>query len=560
MSMTFGRIVKAKDNKGNIYQLSGEKGMPEVDGILLYGWENYIVENFKKPYSVSLLSLSTEDPIDDYRFLGASMFPTIAEGTVEEKHFFGSVKYNDEILYILLAKPDITKVYFLSKGDVQVGKVEDMREGYYKLVWFVEGSKELPDSINVMYIGLNDIEMPYRNMTSYLEPINHSPISISDQEKYNVVYDNLTGTILGNEKVESTPLLNFIKSVNTNKNWNPRNTYRLGEEVKWGESTYISLKDWNLGEQPGLSMYWQDKNDFDFLRDKHKFKIEVLNDKGKTINEYPGHLSFRTYVNTSKLYPTITFEDGYFLAAVEGDNIKPVNGILEKSVESYINGTREISLIIERDDEAEDIGEITLVFLKKAGMSGSAYYTPEAIIKEKGESSLIKQQNLTDYKQPFSIKADILKTVTSIEKAVYVLYGQGNTYYHKYSFNYTDWEIGEGNKLIIHDTYDIPFSYEYAVTFGSNLTASFTGYKGYFVDHIVKEIESGKNTEFKLMPIDDSTTTTLKIKIDGSVDIIPGESKTSQGDTIRLSNIDSNGIYTLTIDSGATHNHTFEVI
>lgn len=182
---------------------------------------------------------------------------------------------NDNIL-----NPD--KFYYGNNGRPSEMKVLTTASEYRKLIEEITCAKvitlvssvggasieESSISINISQTCFYDSKNPLRNLKTIALRNDEWQSSVNSVNQIGVknggLYDLTAGTLIGNEKITKTPILDFKrKLVNSGKSYAQDHTYSKGDVITLGHAEYISVTDNNKGNQPLISPTWILKSNFD---------------------------------------------------------------------------------------------------------------------------------------------------------------------------------------------------------------------------------------------------------------------------------------------------------
>ena len=141
----------------------------------------------------------------------------------------------------------------------------------------------------------------------------------------NLVFDILSGNILGTTVLDSTPILDTKKS---QAEWNPYDSYKLGESVLWKGTSWVSLVSNNKGgENPKISPLW-DEDPIKILNKRIRIEYNISEVKSIYPDKY-------VILNTEEkdVNFDVKLNEGYTLSS---EGITPaIEGNLEISGNEY---------------------------------------------------------------------------------------------------------------------------------------------------------------------------------------------------------------------------------
>ena len=242
-----GRVVYQFHAPENCYKIElydsilslsqGEGNSKNGHSILDADFENKCAVNFIKRPIISIYLGPTDDNIlnPDKFYYGNNSKPE------EMKVLTTAQEYRGLIEEITCAKI-VTLVSSL--GNVENFSVDIPQSCFY----------ESKDSLR----NLNTIAL--RNDEWYGSVNSINQVSVRDGN----LYDLTTGTLLGNQKITNTPLLDLKRDLARIKTqYSQDHTYSKGDVTLVGKLEYVSLSDNNKGNQPLVSPLWMLKTEFD---------------------------------------------------------------------------------------------------------------------------------------------------------------------------------------------------------------------------------------------------------------------------------------------------------
>lgn len=193
----------------------------------------------------------------------STLFPTVIPGDYRESttDYFSSLinSVGDEI-YCFLVPENVSRVVMIddtgSESKTAIEVIFDSPEVVFsKVLWVMTSYKDGKKTINLSWIAYQGDENPNGKMSEYvLRNDSFSRNYRGYHERNGYLYSNISGSLIGTEKIESRPIYNLFS-----QGWDRDYTYSSNEIARIHGVEYISIRSGNKGKYPPKSNSWWSK-------------------------------------------------------------------------------------------------------------------------------------------------------------------------------------------------------------------------------------------------------------------------------------------------------------
>ena len=550
-----------------------------------YGWR-FFVEKLKFGVNTNFpieqldisLKKSITDSIEVAEQYNRTLFPTLLQGEAgtdnsipgNDMFFYGTITVGKQKLMMINIPAGYNKIELhdylytdsgvlsdTKKIEITMTKDNDIYSN--KILWIVVtmGGMDSISDISFSYYAWTNSVNPHRKMNQYLVR-NDDFVSLkntikvvenikSESETDEMWMDLSSGTIVGNTKVDSCPILtNMINRAINIEQWDSNTDYMAGDKVSYrvgSDYSYWTALGDSKNEIPSLSPSWAPSTFETYPINKFYFGLrgyETVNDKEVESATLPGRL-FPSIVtirvtsvssSASVIDFDLTYLNGFVLsksyirASGSDYGIPGFVGSSRKNSNSYVDKEMWEYWSYRYNNKTIDYHEIANALL--GATSGNAmlelkmvkYYSEVSVYDTNNNVLVATVKSSTGgvlTKIPLGTKINVVYTATgdttiiksngNIKLNLYtsVLPGGGGSVFLD-SDQDIDYSISEDEKTItIKDTIDYPANYKYFIELDiKKYLLNIFSHIGFYLNDNNIEVESGKTGTIKIFPSDEN--------------------------------------------------------